>query len=169
MKYFTPELHVRLQADGPRAMDAADAEWEQALAKYQRRLKSIRPKLPASACEFLDEARLHDAEVLWMGQSGTFFGVLLRLDPPSIAALGLYYSGARDVHFDREAIPREFSGARMLWMYDEVDVGAEDGSFRHSVLFGDGSLLELEAREVHVTSLDTIYAQFDSLRVAASA
>ena len=35
MKYFTPELHVRLQDASADRMDAADEEWERALANYQ--------------------------------------------------------------------------------------------------------------------------------------
>lgn len=168
MKYFTPELHVRLQDADPDRMDAADTQWEAALASYHLRLKSIRPKLPPSAREFLDRTRLHDAEVLWMGQALPFFGVLLRLDPPSTATVGLSYFVVRDVRFQRQVIPQEFCGSRMQWMYDEIDLGEQAGCFRHSVLFSDGSQLDLEARQVHAATLDTVYAQFDSPRLAAS-
>jgi hypothetical protein len=60
MKYFTADLHVRMQDPDTDHMDAADEAWEQALAKYQLRLKTIRAKLPPSAREFLDQTRLHD-------------------------------------------------------------------------------------------------------------
>jgi hypothetical protein len=169
MKYFTAELHVRLQDADPGCMDAADAEWERALASYHDRLESIQCKLPPSAREFLNQTRLHDAEVLWMGQALPLFIVLLRLDAPSAATMGLSYFVVRDVCFERQVVPQEFRGSRMLWMYDEFDLGEQDGTFRHSALFSDGSQLELEAREVHVATLDTVYAQFDSARLAASA
>jgi len=169
MKYFTPELHVRLQDADADRMDAADAEWEQALAAYQCHLTAVKPNLPPAAREFLDRTRLHDAEVLWMGQALPFFGVLLRLDPPSTATLGLSYFLVNDVSFKRQVVPTEFCGSRMQWMYDEMDLGQHEGCFRHSVLFSDGSELELEAREIHMATLDTVYAPFDSALVAASA
>lgn len=168
MKYFTPELYARLQDADPQRMDAADQRWEDALASYQRHVQSIGPRLPPSAREFLDRARLHDAEVLWMGQALPFFGVLLRLDSPSTETVGLSYFVVRDVSFQRDVLPREFCSSRMQWMYDEFDLGTEERCFRHAVLFSDGSQLDLEAREVHVVTLDTVYAQFDSARVAAS-
>ena len=166
MRYFTPELHVRLQAADPDRMDAADGDWELALANYQGRLKAIRSKLPPSARAFLDDTRLHDAEVLWMGQALPFFGVLLRLDPPSTATLGLSYFVTRDVRFQRQVVPSEFCGSRVQWMYDEIDLGEHDGCFRHSVLFSDGSQLDLEARELHVATLDTVYAREGEALVA---
>lgn len=168
MKYFTSDLHVRLQDASPGRMDAADEEWERTLAKYQRHLASIRAKLPASATEFLDQTRLHDAEVLWMGQALPFFGILLRLDPPSLATVGLSYFVVRDVSFEKGVIPSEFCSSRMQWMYDEIDLGEQDRCFRHSVLFSNGSQLELEARELHVVTLDTVYAPLESAGAAAS-
>lgn len=168
MKYFTPDLHVRLQDADPARMDAADAEWERALTDYQRRLRTIRPQLPAAARGFLDHARLHDAEVLWMGQALPFFGMLLRLDAPEGKTIGLNYFLARDACFRRQVVPPEHCGSRMQWMYDEIDLGERERCFRHSVLFSDGSELELEAREVHVVTLDTLYAQADPSRTAAA-
>lgn len=168
MKYFTPDLHIRLQDASPARMDAADEEWERALAKYQRHLASIRAKLPSSAAEFLDQTRLHDAEVLWMGQALPFFGILLRLDPPSLATVGLSYFVVRDVRFEKPVVPPEFCSSRMQWMYDEIDLGEQDRCFRHSVLFSNGSQLDLEARELHVVTLDTIYAPSDGIGVPAS-
>jgi hypothetical protein len=167
MNYFTPELHMRLQEADADRMDAADEAWESALAGYQERLKSVRAKLPPSAREFLDRGRLHDAEVLWMGQALPFFGILLRLDPPSTATVGLTYFAVREVKYKKGDIPLQFAGSPMQWMYDEVDLGEQEGCFRHSVLFSNGSELEVEAREVHLATLDTVYAQFDSLRIAS--
>ncbi|HEV3004114.1 MAG TPA: hypothetical protein VGX78_06605, partial [Pirellulales bacterium] len=76
MKYFTPELHVRLQGLDAREMDQADAEWERAEQKYRRRLKAIRAKLPQSALDVLEGVPLHDAEVLWIGHARSSLRIL---------------------------------------------------------------------------------------------
>jgi hypothetical protein len=54
-------------------------------------------------------------------------------------------------------------------MYDEIDLGEQDGCFRHSILFSNGSQLELDARELHVVTLDTVYAQLECPPVPTSA
>ncbi|HUY35832.1 MAG TPA: hypothetical protein VMV69_24025 [Pirellulales bacterium] len=158
MKYFTPELYVRLQRLDPRVMDAADAQWEQAGERYERRLKSIRSKLPPSALAMLGQTRLHDAEVLWIGHALPFFAILLRLDAAPRTTIGLNYFVVEPARFDEGTIPAEFCGSPMQWMYDEIDLGAEAHSFKHSILFSNGCHLELAAREVHVANFDTVYS-----------
>ena len=46
MKYLTPELYLRLQLPDQVEMDAADAAWDKAVQRYDRRLKAIWPELP---------------------------------------------------------------------------------------------------------------------------
>lgn len=158
MKFFTPELYVRLQQPSGSDMDAADAEWAQAESKYERHLASTRDKLPDSAQKLLNAPRLHDAEVLWMGQAGPFFAVLLRLDPPQHNTMLLSYRAVGKPQFDNNVVPAEFSQPMMQWMYDELDLGSQADCFRHSILFSNGSQLELEAHEVQITTVDTLYA-----------
>lgn len=158
MKYFSPDIYARLQSTDPAAMDAADAAWQRAEEEYERRLMSIRPKLPQSALKILDETRLHDAEVLWMGRAAPVFAILLRLDTPSRATLLLNYFIAQPVQFQADMLPPNVSSPVMQWMYDEIDLGSQPGRFKHSILFSNGSQLEIEATEIQIATLDTLYS-----------
>src|SRR5487761_596404 len=148
MKYFTPELYASLQAPETAAMDEADAAWQQAEHAYERRLKAIRPELPPSALKLVEEARLHDAEVLWIGQAVPVFAMLLRLDAPSRTTLVLSYFIAGPVQFQTDVLPFEAASPVMQWLYDEVELGSQRGRFKHSILFSNGCHLELEASEM---------------------
>jgi hypothetical protein len=158
MKYFTPELYVRLQRPDASSMDAADAEWEAAESKYESHLAAIRDKLPGSALKLLDGPRLHDAEVIWMGQAGPFFAILLKLEPPIHGTMLLSYRTANKVQFDKNVFPADFRASQMQWMYDEIDLGSQAECFRHAVLFSNGCELQLEASEIQIAIVDTLYA-----------
>lgn len=158
MNYFTPELYTRLQASDSAAMDAADEAWRHAEEEYERRLNAIRNRLPQSALKIVDEARLHDAEVMWMGQAVPVFAMLLRLDAPSRTTIVLSYFVARPVEFQANALSLDVSSTVMQWMYDEVDLGSRPDRFKHSILFSNGSQLEIEATEIQMTTVDTLYA-----------
>lgn len=167
MKYFTPDLHLKLQLPGSVDMDAADAEWEAAEAAYEHHLAAIRNKLPSSSLKLLNGLRLHDAEILWMGQAGPFFAILLAVEPHHNPTVLLTYRTVGTFKFRAGDVSGNGRSAPMLWMYDEVDVGSQATSFRHSFLFSDGSELELEASEVQITTVDTIYSPTTSCKVPA--
>ncbi len=82
----------------------------------------------------------------------------MRLDTPPHATIGLNYFVVQPARFEKGAIPPQFCSPLMQWMYDEIDLDAKEHCFRHSILFSNGSQLELQAREVHVATLDTVYA-----------
>ena len=167
MKFFTPELYVRLQQTDGGAMDAADAEWDAAAANYDRQLAALRDKLPVSALKLLDAPGLHDAEVLWMGQAGPFFAILLKLDLPPQSTLLLTYRTVCKVDLNHNSFPAEFRSSQMQWLYDEIDVGGEAGSFRHSILFSSGVELKIEASEVQSAVVDTFYSPLAPSKVPA--
>ncbi|HVA46796.1 MAG TPA: hypothetical protein VNH11_10565 [Pirellulales bacterium] len=158
MKFFTPDLYVRLQRPDVADMDAADADWEDAEGRYERRLAAVRDKLPDSALKLLDGVRLHDAEVFWMGQTGPFFAILLKRDSPLSGTVLMTYRTVDKVRLNSNAFASEFRATLMQWMYDEVDLGSRPDCFRHSVLFSNGSQLEVEADEVQIATVDTLYA-----------
>jgi hypothetical protein len=54
MKYFTPQRYLALQNFAPKAMDAADADWEQAVEQYEAYLQTVLPGLPDSVRKLLD-------------------------------------------------------------------------------------------------------------------
>lgn len=159
MKFFTPDLYVRLQSSDEAELDAADAAWQRAEAAYDRHLQAIRSKLPGSALKLLDGPRLHDAEVLWMGHVlPLFFGIILQLDTPARTTIGLTCLLTSQVELDKETIPPQHRSPLMQWMYDEISVGTSAHSFEHSILFSNGWLLKVQASEVHLATLDTVYA-----------
>lgn len=102
-----------------------------------------------------------------MGQAGPFFGVLLLMDGihPTTELLSYRLAESVDLHDNR--LPRQIASSVMQWLYDEVDLGTEANQFRHSVLFSDGSELAIEASEVQITSVDTLYAPTLANQVSA--
>jgi hypothetical protein len=77
MKYFTPELYIRLQDREPKAMDAADAAWTDASKRYDGYLQTILPELSSTVRQLLEGYYLHDAEILSVGRKGDAFVILL--------------------------------------------------------------------------------------------
>lgn len=158
MKYFTAELYAALQSPDAAAMDAADAHWAQTEQAYESNLSSIRSRLPKTALKLLDDIRLHDAEVLWIGQTGPYFGILVKLDNPNDTTRLLAYRATGKVLLVRDTLPDDVRSSMMQWLYDEVDLGRTPNCFTHSVLFSDGTEVEIEADEVQITTVDTLYA-----------
>src|SRR5206468_4056134 len=91
MKYFTPEKYVALQNFDAAAMDAADAAWDDGVARYETYLQSVQAELPEAVRKILDGFYLHDADVLSMGRQGETFTIVLQLDPPPRELLTLNY------------------------------------------------------------------------------
>ena len=168
MKFFTPDLYVRLQASDTSAMDVADAHWEAAEANYEHRLQIIRPQLPSSVQSFLDSIRLHDAEVLWIGRASPRLSILLRLDRLPRDTILLTYEEAEIVSLEAGTFPKPFQGPTMQWMYDEIDLGPHPARFTHSILFSNGTEMAVEAAEMQISPIDTLYAPTWAASVAAS-
>lgn len=162
MKYFTSELYSRLQNPDPAEMDAADDAWRKAETSYRRKLQRIRLKLPKSAQSFIDEMRLHDADVLWIGRARNDLWVLLRPESSSPSTIRLSYIRPTDIQFDTHAFPGEYASSTMQWMYDEFDSGDAPDTFRHSILFSNGRSLDVQAAKLQIVSVGTLYTAGDS-------
>src|SRR5262245_34621523 len=93
MRYFTPNLFVRLQNLQDRT---ASEEWERAVEKYDTYLRGIRPRLPRSLRRIVEELYLHDADVLCMSRRGNTLSITLQLEPPAESLLVLDYSLVAD-------------------------------------------------------------------------
>ncbi len=159
MNYFARERYLALQTPGDDAMDAADAAWEEAVARYDAYLQTIRPEMPESVRELLDGFYLHDARVLSMGQRGETFVISLQLDAPPNELLTITYrlSGAPEIKQD--LFPWASSAATPEWLYEEIEL-VRDGSqnhYVHSILFSNGWEVRLPFREV---ILATAYPTF---------
>jgi hypothetical protein len=64
MQYLKPEILARCRSLDDDVSEAADDEWEQAVARYNADLDAIRPTLPAGARALLASCSLHDARIL---------------------------------------------------------------------------------------------------------
>jgi hypothetical protein len=154
MKYFTRERYLALQNFQDDAMDAADADWEAAMAAYEKQLQSTRPEMHESVRQLLDGFYLHDARVLSMGQRGDAFVISLQLDVPPHDLLTITYTlvGPPEVH--QQAFSWVKNPYVADWLYDEVEL-IDDGQrkhFVHSVLFSNGWELKLSFRDVQTTT-----------------
>jgi len=157
MKYFTPEKYLRLQARDTSAMDAADTDWEGAVADYERHLESIRPKLTESIRCLLDDYSLHDAEVFFMGRTGDNLVIALRLKTPPRNFLVLTYMLLETPNVMATNWPGENLSSRALWLVDEIDLGVNmQPSYGQSILFSNGWQVQLTFRDVEIVSVQAM-------------
>ncbi len=158
MKYFTPDLFVRLQNFDPSSMNAADAEWEAAEERYEQRLRDLGPAVAPVLKQF-EGLLLHDAAVLGISRRGDQFVIVLQKDVPPRDVVTLTYTLAAEPFIDRDAFPDPHRSGRMQFLYDEFDLAAEgEGSaLAHSILFSNGWEIRLAFRDVQVASAQPIY------------
>jgi len=163
MNYFTRERYLALQAHGDEAMDAADAAWAEAVARYDAYLQTIRPEMPETVRELVDGFYLHDARVLSMGRRGDTFVISLQLDAPPKELLTITYTLAGAPDIKQELFPWATPGAAPAWLYEEIELVREgpQSHFVHSILFSNGWEVRLPFREVRVA---TAYPTFPAPR-----
>ncbi len=159
MNYFTRERYKAQQNFDEAAMDAADADWEDAVERYDAYLQTIRPNLPESVRQLLDGFYFHDARVLSMGQRGDTFVISLQLDVPPNELLTITYALAGPVELQTETFPGVKDSRPPWWLYEEIEVIQEGGSkhFVHSILFDVGWEVRIPFRDVHMTTVNPIF------------
>jgi len=159
MKHFTPDLYVRYQAVTEEAMDVADADWEKARTRYQKRLERMGPWLPRSLRALLTKFYLHDAEVLSMGRQDHRFLIVLRLDVPPRSLVILNYQLTGLPVIRTGVLPPEHCSAHVTWMYDEVGrAGGTRAEWTHSILLSNGWEVRLRCRSVRVSQAETVFS-----------
>jgi len=119
MRYFTPDLFVRLQNLQDRT---ASEDWERAVEKYDTYLRSVRSRLPRSLRRIVEELYLHDAEVLCMSRRGNTLSITLQPEPPGESLLVLDYSLVADPEINHSALPAEHRTDYVAWLHDEVKI-----------------------------------------------
>ena len=138
-------------------MNAADADWERAVADYERHVESIRPKLTESIRHLLDEYYLHDAEVFFMGQTGDNLVIALRLEIPPRNFLVLTYMLLEPPNVMATNWPGENLSSRALWLVDEIDLGVNaEPNYRQSILFSNGWQVQLNFRDVQIVTVKAL-------------
>ena len=159
MNYFTRERYLALQDFDESAMDAADAEWEAVVDRYEAYLQTIRPDMPESVRQLLDGFYLHDARVLSMGRRDGTFVISLQLDVPPNELLTITYTLAGQPEVKKEPFNDWPNGSSPWWLYEEIE-RVEEGDrrhFVHSILFSNGWELSLRFRDVQVSLAEPIY------------
>jgi hypothetical protein len=154
MRYFTPELYMRLQdlSDLP-----ADEEWEQALERYNAEVDRLMPRFPEGVKYYLSNVRLHDAEILSMGLSGSTLTMTCALEPPDTRLVTLRYTLAEPPQILREVYDAAFCSVQPEFMYDEIGLDETSGAFTHDILLGNGWEIRLKFRELEITWSEALY------------
>jgi hypothetical protein len=153
MKYFTRERFLALQR--PDRADTADADWEDAVSRYEAYLQTVRPGLAPETRELLDGHYLHDARVLSLAQQGERFIVSLQLEAPPQDLLTVTYTLAGAPAFRQEPFPWASGPAQPLWLYDELEAGPDH--LTHSILLSNGWEIDVPFREVELATARPIY------------
>ena len=159
MKYFTPELYVRINAASDDEAEAAHDEWERAGQRYRRRYKKIESQLPEALRKFHDEQCLHDADWCGLAQLPPYTfplnspGVTIvarqvnTLVPEFLNTLAiLQYTVTAPPVIEKPVESDVFSDVQPKWMYDEIDL-IEPGVFSHSILVSNGLVVTIQFRE----------------------
>jgi hypothetical protein len=160
MKYFTPELFVRLQeCQTPAAFRPANAEWERALEAYRARLQEIARDPDERVGRLLMSGSLHDAEVIDIGTCGSELTIVLRKQgTPGL--LLLTYGLVEPPWTSEAALPEAHRSTPTLWPYDEIDRDAEGGmapTFRHAILLDNGWEIRLRFHRLTVTQTTSLF------------
>lgn len=172
MIYFTPERYVRLQAVDAASAEAAEKEWEQAEAQYLAHFQANRHRFPPSVQTLHEQVLLHDAQVLGMwssepaGSAANSFTILLQPETPANHVVQLNYQLLAKPQVVPSVLPAEYCSSAMMWLYDEIDVAGDPGTFTHRILFSSGEQLTLRASDVEVIRGSAIYLPSGSHKVA---
>ena len=122
MKYFTPELFVRLQdCQNQAEFRSVNAEWEHAARQYSAHLQEIHPRLTDGLRRFVTRGSLHDAHILDIGTTERLVTLILQEEVAS-RLLSLTYALVAAPVIERNAFPSEHQSPERLWLYDELDI-----------------------------------------------
>src|SRR5437870_5487713 len=108
MKYFTPELVVAYGSDDSTTWKAAEARWDDACARYDAYLASVKDRLPADLRHVEHTYRLHDAVVRSMGRQGGDFVLVLQPAIPPQPLLTFTYELAAEPIIRKDVMPPDY-------------------------------------------------------------
>ncbi len=169
MKYFTPELFVKLQAGEDGAMEAADLAWENASDRYSRRLRKIKAALPPPIRDFIEGYYLHDAEVLRIARLDDSFILEIRPESPPQELLFLIYSLVQPPTIEHDVLPGEYCSQAVRWLYDELDVIRGGQGFSHEILLSNGWQVRIRFRDMQLLAANDLMAEATSQTIARTA
>jgi hypothetical protein len=173
MKFFTPDLYLRFNSADDAVADAANEDWEEALAAYRSHLERIYDGLPTQLRK-LTELDLHDRELLSFekaipfmgfssarpnGQSGWSTMAILSLGRTE-EIVTLVYTLSDQIRETPKNAEWPFSRVKPHWLYDEIDrdagrdlSGHRQVRYVHRILLSDGQTLEIPFFSVAVHTI----------------
>lgn len=162
MRFFTPELYLRFNAQDDDVADQADMDWESAIHAYHEHLNGIRDQMPQQV-KTLSELCLHDCDLLGWDENiepdprfsagplpvwSAFSVMSLRRDGDLVSLNYVLWDKIRH-HPAPSGWP--FFKSHPCWLYDEIDIAqGEHGKFLHRILFSDGTTAQIPFAMVHV-------------------
>lgn len=149
MKYFTPDLYVRMQSRDSDLADRADDDWDRAVKAYASRREFFRAKAPESVKYLADCLNLHDAEFVDMLESPECVLILAR-EYRTLYMLDYHPTAAVETSAPYDSPVFTPYGARFL--YDEIDVECPR-NYSHAILLTDGRVLRVRFDRVEVYEL----------------
>jgi hypothetical protein len=140
MKYFTPDLLQRFGSSNDVIADAAQAEWEQASARYVDELRAIKKHMPRRLRELLRRFSFHDARLCFVGMHEQSLHLSVQLDPHPKQTVFVRYRLTEEVQMTRHSMDLKDRPPYLVWLYDEIDLVGPGAfpTFRHSILFNNG-------------------------------
>lgn len=166
MRFFTPDLFLRVNSTNDDVADAAQGEWELAAQAYQYHLKKVLRSAPRNVAE-LASACYHDAvlsgvtydpfgrELLPHGAGGRIPPLVPRPSPTTLKltlpdrAVALVYLAWDSVRTFAPSPGWSEHQGPVLWLYDELDeVWSRFGMFIHRVLLSNGEVWEIPFYDV---------------------
>lgn len=163
MKYFTPELFLRLQdTSKEKSFLAASECWERGIQSYRAHLQSLMGHLPRSVRRLIKEFQLHDADVLAMDRSSRTLSITLNLCPPKSYFLLLTYSLVDEPRINRSALPPRFCSHRPKWLYDELDIEKRSSrsrrpTFAHGALLSNGWEIKVRFSKLLISLREAVF------------
>lgn len=168
MRYFTPELFLKLNSADTQTVDAATEEWEKALTSYRQSLAKVLTAMPPQSRCITDLA-LHDWDLLKVATNPDATGlaregpsaIMMLKQGRSIVILCYWLTGKLRVIGAPKKWP--LSKSRVHWLYDEVDgYGSQQNSFIHRILLSDGSTLLIPFSSCRVVQAKSDHAMSHS-------
>ena len=170
MLFFTPELYRRYNSQDDKIALAADAEWEEAIARYHQHLAVLHEKMPLQVIE-LSKLCLHDGEILQRQEQQHPLSVSCFEDSPGPPQSWPFWYGLATlaVRLDNEMVTLfyflcdhmteqpaakdwPFSKKREHWLYDEVHwQGGGRRGFTHQILLSSGVVLTIPFGTVSIS------------------
>jgi hypothetical protein len=160
MRYFTPQRYLALQNADPLAMNAADADWDEAVEHYDAYLQSIIQEIPETVRSLLDGFYLHDARVLIIGQREDTFLISLQLDVPPKELLTITYTLAGSAKINKQGFSPPGGEHAPVWLYEEIESLRESDKqiFAHDILLSNGWVLRIPFSDVKLEVADPVFA-----------